>query len=127
MHTFSHHSPLQAEQLPHLVRTSLLSFLLLCIVVLSLFMLLLGFFFQIGAWLSPWLIVNGWSLLKFSFALLFFFRLSIALLRLAVRYHHQWQHHTNYRIFLTIVHGTIVYLYKAIPSLLKTLFWIFLQ
>ncbi len=111
---------LQTKQFPRLVGASLFTFLLLCVVALSLLMLMLGLLFQIGAWLSPWLLAEGWNLLRFTFVLLLGFRGCILAFRLIRKLHRRLIKSANYRVLLALVRGTSLYL-------LRKIIWVLLQ
>jgi len=106
------------QHAPYLIRASLLTFLLICLVALGACLLLLGLLLQAGALAAPWLIGNGLAVIKAAAALFIAFRLLLLISRMMRRLHRGNKQHTWYTTFLATLRGTGLYLVTRLVYLL---------
>jgi len=102
----------RGQHAPYLIRASLFTFLLICLIVLGVCFLFLGLLLQLGAIVAPWLIGNGIAVIKGTVTLFITFRLLLLAFRVTRKLHRDGKRHVWYNTLLALLRGTSLYLMK---------------
>jgi len=113
------HNPFSFSSYRRFVGPALVTFTIVCVILLALALLLLGLVLELGALLAPWLLASGLVLLKVGMMVFLTFRLVLFLTRGVTVLCRRAVHWQWYQLLLPRVHGTLLLLWK----LARLLFW----